>query len=119
MNTQDEKYTKFALTREMLETASVADNFNPACTAGVADKIAAAGRLMLTGEGSSRIFPDDTIMLGPGEERPDGCLEPVRSPRSSDGFQSGRSDDLFALRPDDEGGHRVDGARSGVPTAVS
>ncbi|MCD4823188.1 MAG: sugar isomerase [Phycisphaerae bacterium] len=57
MNTTDEKYTKYALTREMLETADVVRNFNPQQTESIAKTIAAVGRLMLTGEGSSRIFP--------------------------------------------------------------
>lgn len=57
MNRKDEKYTKYALTREMLETVDVVKNFDPSRTKSIADAIASVGRLMLTGEGSSRIFP--------------------------------------------------------------
>jgi glutamine---fructose-6-phosphate transaminase (isomerizing) len=41
----------------MLDTVGVARGFDPDQTADVAGEIKAAGRLMLTGEGSSRIFP--------------------------------------------------------------
>ncbi len=57
MNSQDKKYTEFALCREMLDTVDVVRNFDPACTEKVARDIAKANRVMLTGEGSSRIFP--------------------------------------------------------------
>jgi len=57
MNIQEEKYAKFALTREMMDTVDVVKNFNPDQTKDVAGKIQAVGRLLLTGEGSSRIFP--------------------------------------------------------------
>lgn len=63
MNSTDEKYTKFALCREMMETIDVVRNFttshaeNMSRIVGIAEKIKAAGKLMLTGEGSSRIFP--------------------------------------------------------------
>jgi glucosamine--fructose-6-phosphate aminotransferase (isomerizing) len=52
-----EKYAKFALAREMLDVVGVVKNFNAAQTKNVAQEIKAAGRLLLTGEGSSRIFP--------------------------------------------------------------
>ena len=38
---------------------------------------------------------------------------------AGDGLQPGRPGDLSAVRPDDEGGHRLDGPRAGVPAAVS
>jgi len=57
MNNTDAKYTQYALSREMLETAEVIRKFDPSRVAAIADKITKAGRLMLTGEGSSRIFP--------------------------------------------------------------
>ncbi len=57
MNRTDQKYTQFALCREMTDTADVVAAFDPARTAEVAKAIAAAGKLMMTGEGSSRIFP--------------------------------------------------------------
>lgn len=57
MNSTQTTYTKFALCREMLDTVVVADRFDPQQTAETAKAIAEAGRLLLTGEGSSRIFP--------------------------------------------------------------
>lgn len=57
MNLQDTKYAKFALVQEMMDTVGVVKNFNVNQTKDVAEKIRAAGRLLLTGEGSSRIFP--------------------------------------------------------------
>ena len=56
MNT-DQKYNQYALCREMLDTVDVAKNFDVTQTKAIAAAIAASGRLMMTGEGSSRIFP--------------------------------------------------------------
>ncbi|MFZ1932973.1 MAG: sugar isomerase [Thermoguttaceae bacterium] len=57
MNLDEPRYAKFALVREMLDTVGVARNFDPHQTADVAAEVKAAGRLMLSGEGSSRMFP--------------------------------------------------------------
>ena len=57
MNLKEEKYSKYALVREMMDTIDIVKNFNPDQTKDVAEKIASVGRLLLTGEGSSRIFP--------------------------------------------------------------
>jgi len=57
MNLQDTHYSKYALVKEMMETADVIRRFNPAVTRDVAKKIGQVGKLFLTGEGSSRIFP--------------------------------------------------------------
>ncbi|MCK4312594.1 MAG: sugar isomerase [Candidatus Cloacimonetes bacterium] len=57
MNLNEAKYSKYALVREMMDTIEVVKNFNPKQTKEVAEKIESAGRLLLTGEGSSRIFP--------------------------------------------------------------
>ncbi|MBW1687859.1 MAG: sugar isomerase [Deltaproteobacteria bacterium] len=57
MNSTDTRYSQFALCREMMDTVSVVDRFDPGQTAEAAKAIANAGRLLLTGEGSSRIFP--------------------------------------------------------------
>ena len=57
MNATEDRYTQFVLCREMMETASVIDGFDPARTAEAGEAIAGVGRLFLTGEGSSRIFP--------------------------------------------------------------
>ena len=57
MKRQEEKYTKYALCREMLETVEIVKNFDPSRTESIARAIAKVGRVLLTGEGSSRIFP--------------------------------------------------------------
>ena len=57
MNLTEEKYSKYALVQEMIDTIDVVKNFNPEQTKNVAEKIKSVGRLLLTGEGSSRIFP--------------------------------------------------------------
>jgi glucosamine--fructose-6-phosphate aminotransferase (isomerizing) len=57
MNLKDPRYSRFALVREMMETVEVVRNFDPGQTRKVSKKIKSAGKLFLTGEGSSRIFP--------------------------------------------------------------
>jgi glucosamine--fructose-6-phosphate aminotransferase (isomerizing) len=57
MNLTDEKYSNFKLVREMMDTFDVVKGFDPDLTKDVAAKIKAAGKLFMTGEGSSRIFP--------------------------------------------------------------
>lgn len=57
MNLKEERYSKFALVREMMETTGVIKQFDPSRPKRFAEKVPAAGGLFLTGEGSSRIFP--------------------------------------------------------------
>ena len=57
MNATDSRYSRFALCREMLDAVGVVERFDPAVTAEAAATIAEVGRIFLTGEGSSRIFP--------------------------------------------------------------
>ena len=57
MNTTDEKYARFALVKDMLDTPDIIAKFNPNQAIDIAAQIAEIGRLHLTGEGSSRIFP--------------------------------------------------------------
>ena len=57
MNLSDGKYSKYALVREMMDTIDVVKNFDPTQTKTIAPKIQSVGRLLLTGEGSSRIIP--------------------------------------------------------------
>jgi glucosamine--fructose-6-phosphate aminotransferase (isomerizing) len=57
MNLTDSRYSKYALVREMMETVETVRIFDPGQTAEVAKEISKAGKLLLTGEGSSRIFP--------------------------------------------------------------
>ena len=57
MNPANPNHTQFGLVRDMLATADIIAKFNPDQAADTAAKIAKAGKLLLTGEGSSRIFP--------------------------------------------------------------
>ncbi|HEV2295534.1 MAG TPA: hypothetical protein VGR35_16920 [Tepidisphaeraceae bacterium] len=57
MNLTDSKYTAFGLVHDMLVTADVITSFNPDQVVDIAKTIAQVGKLHLTGEGSSRIFP--------------------------------------------------------------
>ena len=62
MNLKEEKYSQFYLVREMMDTVETVRNFDPACSANVAESAAKTGLLMLTGEGSSRIMPAKNAM---------------------------------------------------------
>ena len=64
MNLSDVRYSRFALVQEMLETAEVIRNFDFTQTAHAAKTVQETGRLFLTGEGSSRIFPAKSFMYG-------------------------------------------------------
>src|SRR5688500_1203728 len=57
MNLTDAKYNQFGLVRDMLATADVVKNFAADQAKDTGRAIAQVGRLLLTGEGSSRIFP--------------------------------------------------------------
>jgi glucosamine--fructose-6-phosphate aminotransferase (isomerizing) len=63
MNLTDSKYKDFALVQEMLETPRIMRDFDFHQAADVAEAIRKTGRLMLTGEGSSRIFPAKSFMV--------------------------------------------------------
>lgn len=58
MNTSD-RYASYALCREMLETPDVVRRFDPEA---IASHRPTTGRVMLTGEGSSRIFPAHNVI---------------------------------------------------------
>ena len=54
----NEKYTKYALVKEMLETVGIIRHFAPEDVSAVVDAVKSTdGKLFFTGEGSSRIFP--------------------------------------------------------------
>ena len=53
----EQKYSQFALVREMMETPEILRKFQLDDADGVISDIKEAGRLFFTGEGSSRIFP--------------------------------------------------------------
>jgi glucosamine--fructose-6-phosphate aminotransferase (isomerizing) len=57
MNLKEEKYNKYALVREMLETPGIINNFDPGVTVPYAKAAMENKGLFLSGEGSSRIFP--------------------------------------------------------------
>ena len=57
MNLSEEKYHKYALVREMIETPGIIKSFKPEAAAVFAEAVRKHKGLFLTGEGSSRIFP--------------------------------------------------------------
>lgn len=56
------KYAEFALVKEMFETVDVVKNFKIENVEAVVEAIKAKGKVFLTGEGSSRIFPAKNVM---------------------------------------------------------
>lgn len=62
MNLSEAKYAKYALVQEMMQTVDTVKKFNPDQTKAVAEIIRRTGKLFLTGEGSSRIFPAKNAM---------------------------------------------------------
>lgn len=61
MNTT-EKYNKFELVKEMMQTPDIVRRFSLTGIEDVKQAIASTGKLLLTGEGSSRIFPARNAM---------------------------------------------------------
>jgi len=57
MNLNDDRYTQFGLTRDMLATAQIIADFDPDQARDTAAVVAKVGSLLMTGEGSSRLFP--------------------------------------------------------------
>jgi len=57
MNLKEEKYNRYALVREMMQTPEIVRSFDPGVAAKFADAVKTRRGLFLTGEGSSRIFP--------------------------------------------------------------
>jgi len=53
----EEKYTKFALVREMMESPEIIRRFNLKDTENVVEQIKQTGKVLFSGEGSSRMFP--------------------------------------------------------------
>ncbi len=62
MNSNDEKYTGYGLTRDMLATPEIVRNFNTTRMQETAAEVAEIGKIFLTGEGSSRIFPAKNLI---------------------------------------------------------
>lgn len=57
MKLSEEKYSQFELVKEMMDTPEIIRNFHVADAATAVAAIKASGKVLLTGEGSSRIFP--------------------------------------------------------------
>jgi len=57
MNSLDSKYSKYALCREMLESAGIVAKYDFAVVAPYATAVQKTQNILITGEGSSRIFP--------------------------------------------------------------
>ena len=57
MNLSEERYSKYALVREMMETPAVIKRFDQGITKKFSEAVKTSKGLFLTGEGSSRIFP--------------------------------------------------------------
>jgi len=57
MHLNREPYSSYGLVTDMLSTVDVVRTFDPAVVDALAKDIPAAGKLLLTGEGSSRLFP--------------------------------------------------------------
>lgn len=62
MNLTDPKYKNFALVQEMLQTPDLIAQFDFGQTVEMAEMVKQSGRLFLTGEGSSRIFPAKSLI---------------------------------------------------------
>ena len=62
MNLHDPKYNRFALIQEMLETPGLIEKFDCQASRDAAAAIRDTGKLLLTGEGSSRIFPAKNLI---------------------------------------------------------
>jgi glucosamine--fructose-6-phosphate aminotransferase (isomerizing) len=57
MNLKNQNYSGYLLVQEMMQTIDVVKNFNPDQTRAIAKTIKSVGKLLFTGEGSSRILP--------------------------------------------------------------
>lgn len=57
MNLSDERYSKYSIVKEMLESIDIIANFDPKRVSSIAKVLNANDKFLLTGEGSSRMFP--------------------------------------------------------------
>lgn len=62
MNLNEDRYARYALVREMMDVVQIVKNFDPDQTKAVAKRIKKVGKLLCTGEGSSRIFPAKNLI---------------------------------------------------------
>jgi glucosamine--fructose-6-phosphate aminotransferase (isomerizing) len=57
MNLKNQNYSRYKLVQEMMQTPDIIGRFDPEAAEPFLPALRASGRLLLTGEGSSRIFP--------------------------------------------------------------
>jgi glutamine---fructose-6-phosphate transaminase (isomerizing) len=57
MNLEKTKYSDFALCKEMMETVQIVRTFDPQITENFVPALDSINKVLITGEGSSRIFP--------------------------------------------------------------
>ena len=57
MNLSDNKYAQFYLVREMMDTVKTIENFNPSDASFIVESARRSGKILFSGEGSSRIMP--------------------------------------------------------------
>ncbi len=57
MTLTEEKYSRYSLVKEMMDTVLMVLDFDPKCAADVTESVRRTGRLFISGEGSSRIMP--------------------------------------------------------------
>lgn len=62
MNLQSEQFARFGLVRDMLAVPEIVRTFDAGRMRDAAAEVRAAGRLLMTGEGSSRIFPSRSAL---------------------------------------------------------
>ena len=67
MNKTEQKYTKFALCNEMMDSVRVIKNFNPDVVKPIIPLLKSVDKLLFTGEGSSRIFPAKSAIAENGK----------------------------------------------------
>ncbi|MCU0376722.1 MAG: SIS domain-containing protein [Bacteroidales bacterium] len=84
MNLNDNRYNRFALVREMMETPQVISGFDSKAVAPFADAVKRKEGIFLTGEGSSRIFPAKRAMYA---RMVRGCRFPVMTEGSTQAIE--------------------------------
>lgn len=89
MNLNDNRYNRFALVREMMETPGVISGFDTAAVMPFANAVKGKGGIFLTGEGSSRIFPAKRAMYA---RMVRGCRFPVMTEGSTQAIEYDLSD---------------------------
>ena len=63
MQADNSPYSEFNLVRDMLAAADAIQAFDPSVVKATAAEIAAVGKLLFTGEGSSRLFPAKSAIM--------------------------------------------------------